>query len=456
MSSTTFSYAQAAKGHTAIQPSPQPSTSPAPPSISSQGKDDATTATNSVTAPSITSNESDVRDIGKPTPSEGDSGATRNAASEGATTGDGTCTASNLVAESTSHTLRNGDRSPIDSAQSQTRSTSQTSRSADGDARKGRKGKKPKNSDKDNDPEKDHQDGEKEMEQSRPVQLSEAPIPQVNFWQKRIELQAAKVKTNPTTTASFSAAAAPPSVTGEEPRRRSLIEGVDTQRTPPHGANGEKAQRKSADFSRAADQPPRRNGPRGSRAAESVPSVADATLWPDPKSAAANEDGRRKPQEKAGRSEKDGQDDTNPIKRHKEKWVAMPYVPTVNFQTQIPQRGSKPRGGARGGRDAGSRGGHSSSMATGNASATSPTDKTSGATGSSAAKEGRFRDGNGPSRTPSQPPVASKRASTDTSYPRELRKPLASTGAERPRDLTAEPEPVSLNEHPPTWELPLI
>jgi hypothetical protein len=60
-----------------------------------------------------------------------------------------------------------------------------------------------------------------------------------------------------------------------------------------------------------------------------------------------------------------GQDDASSSKK-KKGWVAIPYVPTVNFQTPMPQRSSKPRGGARGGRKAGlSRGTHNN--------ATSPT-----------------------------------------------------------------------------------
>lgn len=434
MSSTTFSYAQAAKGRSAIQPSPQPSPSPAPPSISSQGKDDATTATNSVTAPSITSNDSDVRDTGKPAQSEGESSLTQhNPDAEHA--GEAMHATSDSAAEPMAHALPNGDSASIELAQNPPRSASQASRSADGDARKGRKGKKSKNSDKDNDTDKD-QEEDKEEEPSRPVLLSEAPIPSVNIWQKRIELQATKVKVVPTTGSSAVAVAG--DATSEPQRRRSSInEAIDNSRAPQTGASGEKPQRKSADFSRTADQQPRRNGPRGTRAADSLPLVSDAALWPDPKSAAATEDGRRRPQDKADRLEKEVMDETNPIKRQKEKWVAMPYVPTVNFQTPIPQRGSKPRGGARGGRDAGARGAHSSAMAAGNAPAISPADKAPATAGAAVAKEGRAREGSGPALAPSLPPNASKRASTDPSYAREFRKPSAPAGAERPRDSTA-------------------
>lgn len=456
MSNTTFSYAQAAKGHTVIQSSPQPTLSPAPPSTSSQGRDDATTATNSVTAPSITSNDSDVRDTGKLTQFEGESTLTKQSSDIAPITGDSAHAEPNPPIEQPSPALANGETAPIELVQDLPRSASQTSRSAsDVDARKVRKSKKSKNSDKDTDADKD-QEEEKEMEPAKLVLLSEAPIPAVNIWQKRREALAAKGKPGPAT--SSSAAAVATSISSEEPKRRSTVEGIDTLGAPQNGANGEKSQRKSADFSRAAEQVPRRNGPRGARTGESVPSVSDSASWPDPKSAATSEEGKRKPLDKVERldKEKEGQDETGPGKRQKEKWVSIPYVPTVNFQTPIPQRGSKPRGGARGGRDAGARGGHGSAVTAGNASATSPaTDKAPAAAGATMPKEGRPREGSGPTRATSLPPNASKRASTDSTYTRELRKPSAPTGAERTRDSTMDPSAVSQVSHTCAIHVPM-
>jgi la-related protein 1 len=81
------------------------------------------------------------------------------------------------------------------------------------------------------------------------------------------------------------------------------LEENNTRTEVQNGTSAEKSHRKSTDLSRAADQLPRRSGPRGSRVsekdkkngAESLPSVADSSLWPDVKSAAvAVADGKKK------------------------------------------------------------------------------------------------------------------------------------------------------------------
>jgi la-related protein 1 len=333
-----------------------------------------------------------------------------------------------------------------------TRSLSRTSRSpGDGDAKKARKGgKKAKSSERGSDVEKEADD---EKEPPKPILLSEAPIPTVNIWQKRIEAQAAKVKPAPSTNGP--AVTTNTNVSDDDTKKRNPVaaEEADSPRGATNGVKGDKPPRKSAEFSRGNDQPPRRNGPRGSRAAEKeeklvtepLPPVADATLWPDPKSAAATDDGKRKPQDSLSKVE---QDETAPSKRPKEKWVAMPYVPTVNFQTPIPQRTSKPRGGARGGREAGARGGaHSNSAApSSTATATSPgADKPSatGGAATGAGKETRQREGSGPTRANSLPPSASKRTSIDSTFSREMRKPSAPAATDRSRDQPADGPAVS-------------
>jgi la-related protein 1 len=381
MSQPTFSYAQAAKGQVA-QPAPQPTSSPAPASVSS--KDDATTVSTAVTAPSVASND-EVREPTKPQ-ADNESGLQKQESETPLPR-----ESSNASKETTS--AAKGDSTSTQSATEEKvqRPAGRSSRATDAESRKGRKGKKAKREDKDADSEGDKAQEQAEKEPPKPVILSEAPIPSVNPWHQRKAATSAGVQ---------------------------------------NGTSAEKSHRKSTDLSRAADQLPRRSGPRGSRVsekdekngAESLPSVADSSLWPDVKSAAvAVDDGKKKSQDKTEQKvEKDvqGHDDASSSKK-KKGWVAIPYVPTVNFQTPMPQRSSKPRGGARGGREAGSsRGTHNNATSP---TVTSPT--TDKAQATSTAKEGRPREGSNAARANSLPPSASKRASVDMSSTRDVRKP---------------------------------
>ncbi|KAB5580751.1 hypothetical protein GE09DRAFT_1051266 [Coniochaeta sp. 2T2.1] len=444
MSQTPFSYAQAAKGQTTPQTTPQPTTSPAPPSVSSQGKDDATTTSTAATVLSTTSAEIDLNDSAKQSKTD-DEPVSRKPQTE--TPLPEPTTASRRVSNTTSNVATNGVSAPAEPAKSaateekRRRSPSRTPRSTDGEARKGRKGKKGRNHDKEGDADKAQDDKEDKEPAKAPVILSEAPIPSVNIWHKRKEAHAAKAKAP----ASGSQNAAPAHAAQvDDSKKRTSAEEDDTQTGTQNGTNGEKAQqRKSVDSSRLAEQLPRRSAPRGSRApekdeksgAESLPPVADAALWPDVKSAVAADEGK-KPQEKAERVEKDTQDGTAPSKRNKKEWVAIPYVPTVNFQTQLPQRSSKPRGGARGGREAGTtRAANTNSSNASGAPVTTPTaDKTQSTTNTGPAKDGRPREGSGSARANSLPPSASKRASIDANLVRDARKPSAPASTDRPRD----------------------
>jgi la-related protein 1 len=458
MSHTPFSYAQAAKGQTAAQPAPQPTTSPAPPSVSSQGKDDATTASTAATVLSSTSGDNEVHESAKQSKAEDEPTLQKQ---ESEVSSREPAVASRSVSDSTLNAVGNGgDSAPTEPAQTVSeekshRSPSRTSRSTDGEPRKGRKGKKSRNHDKEGGADKAQEDKE-QKEPPKPVILSEAPIPSVNVWQKRREAQAAK--TNVTPAAGSQNATSAQTAPVDDSKKRATTEEIDTQTGTQNGTNGEKAQqRKSVDFSRIGDQLPRRSGPRGSRAhdrdekngAEPLPSVADAALWPDVKSAVAADEGKKKPQEKSDRVEKEAQDDTGPSKRSKKEWVAIPYVPTVNFETPMPQRSSKPRGGARGGRETGTtRATHSNTT---NANAPPVTesagDKAQNTTNTAPPKEGRPREGSGATRANSLPPSASKRASIDGSFTRDARKPSAPVTTDIRREQTSESQSVSRSRH---------
>lgn len=303
-------------------------------------------------------------------------------------------------------------------------SSSTTARSVDEqDSRKARRNKKGKTSEK----QPSDQTTEKEQEaapEAPKVELSEAPIPSVNIWHKRKEAQQAKsVKPAPTP------AEATVNGTSSQRDERKTEESTTTPYT-----NGIKTQQKPASTVRSE-----RNGPRGSRIHEKdgknevPPSVEDSTAWPTPETAitAIKEDSKKKvadkTPEKSDRSDKDSQEDGSASKP-RQKWVAMDYVPTVSFETQLPQmRSSKPRGGARGNRDAAPRGtangvaDKTASTAPANkTNDTKPKDNTNNAASQLAAVKRGAADGvNGQKKTP------------------------ASTGSEKAKDTPAQSSEIS-------------
>ena len=200
----------------------------------------------------------------------------------------------------------------------------------------------------------------------------------------------------------------------------------------------------------------RRSGPRGSRSTEkdekpsptdTLPPVEDASSWPTPDSTGIGGERRKTlEKDKAEKLEKDEKGDGGPSKaRQKTEWVAVPYVPTVNFQTPIPTR--NPRGGrtggARGGRDAsGARGGHTGgtqNTATGLSQVT-----TTLVLATNPPSEARSRRENGTtSRSQTAPaPATAKKPSTDSSFAKEQRKPASATATDKPKD----PASVSTSE----------
>lgn len=228
------------------------------------------------------------------------------------------------------------------------------------EGRRSKKGKKQKNAEK---------EAEKEKEEAKQEVLVPAPLPIVNFWQQRKE-EAAKAKPNPVDAAQNTPAICElanfnDTRKGNEAKKREkslgLEEGDRNLSAGQNGAtkdaqNATKGQKKGTDGTGKAkeDQPNKRAGPRGSRGMDKdekssnplPPPVEDAMSWPTPETALEEE--KRKAQEK---SEKDEKDDTTSNKpRPKEKWVPVPYIPTVTFNTPMPTRGGRGRGGGRGGR----------------------------------------------------------------------------------------------------------
>ncbi|RFU72374.1 la domain family [Trichoderma arundinaceum] len=308
-----------------------------------------------------------------------------------------------------------------------TRSSSTTTRSVDEqDSRRPRKSKKSKASEKQaNDQSAVDKDQESEKEVPK-VELFEAPIPSVNIWRQRAEAHLAKAK--PST--ANSAEQTSNGLSKSDAAPKAAENGVPAASQRDNIPNGVKSHRKSVDAPRSE-----RNASRGSRLADKdangvPPSVADTAAWPTPETSIKEE--KKKPTDKTDRSEKDAPEDASQSKpRQKEKWVTMDYVPSVNFETQLPQmRNSKPRGGARNA---------NGSRATG---ASHASDKAA----APAASQGKFnensnkdrpRDGaNGPNRnTPL--PQTSKRTSTDMSSAREQKKGANQTGSDKNKDSTS-------------------
>ncbi|EHL00693.1 putative Uncharacterized HTH La-type RNA-binding protein [Glarea lozoyensis 74030] len=303
------------------------------------------------------------------------------------------------------------------------------------EGKRGKKGKKQKNA------EKEALEKEKAAEEAKlQEQLVPAPLPAVNFWLQRKE-EAAKTKPNPAPTSTTQAPAETvsgvDSLKSPDTKRRSGKPNTSDDSEKPTGGNqngttkelpnGTKSQKKPNEASSKLrdDQAPKRAGPRGGRVGEKEekspvtqlpPPVEDATSWPTPETALEEE--KRKATEKSEKEEKD--DSTSNKPRPKEKWQTLPYVPSVAFNTPLPSRGGRGRGGARGGARA--EGGRTTNTnANGIAGEKAPNASTSTAPGTDADK--RLSRGDAP-RAASLPPNQ-KRPSSDPSSARDQRKPAS-------------------------------
>ena len=198
--------------------------------------------------------------------------------------------------------------------------------------------------------------------------LKEAPPPAVNFWQQRIEAQAAKQPSKTSNTNPPSQGrniintnnAAKPFDIGVESRK------YDSKKQAKRGhcsldekpaTTGIKDGTKSGDgkgkgeVSEVGSQRVARPLHADRFTTESMPPPPppnDAQSWPTPDSAQDEE--KKKTQERADKGEKEK---SGVAKAHgKEKWMPVPYVPSVQWSTPIPtlRRGARaPRGGRDGG-----------------------------------------------------------------------------------------------------------
>jgi la-related protein 1 len=291
------------------------------------------------------------------------------------------------------------------------RNANEADKAADAEARRLKKGKK-KTSEKEAEKDKE--------EEKKPEILVAAPPPPVNIWQQRREAQALKVKPSPPIVQGPQAFAETASEVAKlaDAKKRTKSTDLDAEKSLGATQNGTKDSsntnkgKKGPDGTKGKDDASnKRVGPRGSRGAEKEekgavsqlpPPVEDAISWPAPETAVEQEKRRAQEEKERSEREKEERDETSSNKpRPKEKWVTVPYVPTVNFSTPLPPRGGRGRGGGRGGRDNTGRG-SSGDKANNTSTTASPSDA-----------ESRGRGTSTTSRAASLPPNSTKRHSTD-------------------------------------------
>lgn len=441
-----FSYAQAAKGRPAVAAAPSTASTQATSGISTPGKDTSSTANtpsasiNGATAgseggdrdrsvngshESIT--KSDPLGVGL----ESDSRTATLVNSIPASPSFGTASTSTLPKEE-DLTLTNAvpSESVWDRHSQAANGTEKSTEPTEG--RRAKRGKKQKNAEKEAEKE-----AEKQKEEEKKLEmLVAAPPPAVNIWQQRA--QALKVKPSPSTVHTPQAPSefshtSEFSVKPSESKRKGKSNITDeVEKTPnvvqtsagKESSNTAKGQKKGLDSTSKGkeDVSNKRAGPRGARLNENErsvvsqlpPPVEDAISWPTPETA-LEEEKRKALEKERSEKEKDREERDEPSSnkpRPKEKWVAVPYVPTVNFNTPLPaSRGGRGRGGGRGGRDST---GRSSHVTNGGGIAERPNNSLATAGSPAGESENRGRGGSTAPRATSLPPNTTKPPSSDT------------------------------------------
>ncbi|OTA54318.1 hypothetical protein K449DRAFT_426324 [Hypoxylon sp. EC38] len=437
--SASFSYAQAAKGQSAAQSvGSQSSAAPsqAPSTTSTQSRDVAPTPSTRAPSVAISTTSNDGSQNTRSSSVKPESVSLNGNDSDSVSTSDKAVELSSLANQSTEKVL---SEVVPQSTERRGRGQTLTSQATDvSDSKKPRKGKKSRTAEKES--ERD-QDQEKKENVPLKVELSEAPVPAVNVWAQRQEAWAAKVKAaSPTTAQPHSSNSANgnqldgSSIASTQDQKQRAIQGDGADATAAQNrplSGGAKPPKKDAEQLRSnGNQNNRRTAPRGSRmnngedkaSVETFGPIANNTLsWPTPETAANG----LKTQAQAGKPEKEQKEETGPSKpRQKKEWTPIEFVPTVNFETPMPTRGSRGgrAGGSRGGRDAGGRSNHASNASTGNPL------HASSALKSTNYRKDRTHENGATSGATSVAPPASKRASVDISTTRDSRKPQGQAG----------------------------
>lgn len=414
MSASTFSYAQAAKGQlpaqaATSQQSPSPSQTP---SVSGNQNRDTNTTNASTRAPSIAVSTSS-NDIDSSRATRSTSAKPEVPLSNGTEATQDDTNAAASVASSISSSRIGGDLSSVDGP---AKSTEPRGRSinASPDSSEHFEGKKSRKTKKGKSAEKDSEAGQEPEKEAPPpkVELSEAPLPSVNFWVQRQQQQAAKAKI---VDQSASPGAVPTRTSTDARARPSHTEVIEGNRVP---YNGKPSSKRDGEPSRnGSNHGSKRSAPRGARAQEKESETNllanNSASWPTPETAAVNL--KAQPQAQQEKSEKEEKDDAGAAKpKQKKEWVQLPnFVPTVKFETALPGRGP------RGGRIGGSRGGR-------DVAAASSTGKALPMLGL-ATKSDLFLDRTQDTNPGARTNPGSKRATTEGSGPREGRKNISHT-----------------------------
>ncbi|CAK7203947.1 hypothetical protein SEUCBS139899_006697 [Sporothrix eucalyptigena] len=484
-----FSYAQAARGQ--APPSSQASATPASSTASAatqatpEKNADSSAASQNGSTTTLSHFNADSSKLFARTLNHDASASPLKVGSEAPSSPAASSTLAGTVTESTSNFSLDDATVHVASSDKPSRVSTPGTRSPateEGARKGGRKGKASAKAaaEKDSDQAAQIEDAEKEKEPVK--ELVSAPPPAVNIWSQRMKEQAAKAKPNPPATkaAATTTSGAAPAASRSKDARKQASNSIggdaasDTNGTPSSG-NAKTQTKRANELTRVSggDQP-RRNAPRGARGAaekdekpaaagrDALPLVRDAVSWPTPESAAVSDDTKTKlplgDNKVDAATDKDAQDDAGSAKSRKKGWVPLPFVPSVNFQTPIPNvRGSKPKTGNRTSRDASSKSGGNSNnnSASGNASTTAngteassektPAEVPAIASNTKSDSEARntAKENNGsalPARPSTHASNTHKRFSTDTSHnhPREPRKVSAANLPEKPKEAAAD------------------
>ncbi|KAL8998011.1 MAG: hypothetical protein Q9169_002851 [Polycauliona sp. 2 TL-2023] len=280
-----------------------------------------------------------------------------------------------------------------------------------------------------------------------PAALKEAPPPPVNIWKQRAEAKAAKVpgklpisnrSGQPQPTTDLNANAKPFDIGAETKRHDSKKQAKRTQReadekpTTAGAKDGMKHSDGRVKGQEIVEAESQRN-PRAGHNDRSVstlmapPPPGDAQSWPTPDSAQDEEKKKAN-----GRVDKPEKEKTPAAKVHgKEKWMPVPYVPTVQFNTPLPavRRGGRAitRGVPRGAPAA---------------------EKTrSGSPGASAAMQPAATDHGraeaGAVRNPTSTPKSKRASSAGPVSAHDQRKGGDMPASEKRKDTNALPQPTS-------------
>ncbi|KAK6594156.1 la domain-containing protein [Botrytis cinerea] len=290
------------------------------------------------------------------------------------------------------------------------------------EGRKSKKSKKQKKDDKEAEKEKEKEKDKEEVKVPE-IPLVPAPPPAVNFWEQRKEAQAAKTKSSPsisqTANSSGETSSSTPTSKGIESRRKGKAS-VEDEKASQTGKDtaSKQGQKKGPDSLTKGKEDSTKRPARGSRSTEDKdrsstsslpPPVEDSLAWPTPETALEEEKRKLQEEDKVKKDEKDDNPSNKP--RTKEKWVPVPYTPSVTFNTPLPVRGGRGRGGARVGRE----GGRTSHVPNGAAGEKLPGSATKPAeSGEETEKRGV--------RSSSLPPNSSKRLSSEDEVSRDARK----------------------------------